>query len=42
MNEKGMAPMGMCLLLTLLEGIERICTNEKGKLDSFEKSKVFQ
>jgi hypothetical protein len=38
MNGKGMAPMDMRLLLTLLEGIERICTYEKGKLDSFEKS----
>jgi hypothetical protein len=38
MNEKGMTPMDMHLLLTLLEAIERICTNEKGKLDSNEKS----
>jgi hypothetical protein len=38
MNEKGMMPMDMHLLLTLLEAIERICTYEKGKLDSFEKS----
>jgi hypothetical protein len=38
MNEKGMMPMYMCLLLTLLEAMERICTYEKGKLDSFEKS----
>ncbi len=38
MNEKGMMPMDMRSLLTLLEAIERICTHEKGKLDSFEKS----
>jgi hypothetical protein len=39
MNEKGMTPMDMCLLLTLLEAIECICTHEKGKLDNNEKSK---
>jgi hypothetical protein len=38
MNEKGMTPMDMCSLLTLLEAIERVCTYEKGKLDTFEKS----
>ncbi len=38
MNEKGMTPMDMCLLLTLLEAIERVCTYEVGKLDTFEKS----
>ncbi len=38
MNEKGMTPMDMRLLLTLLEAIECICTYEKGKLDTFEKS----
>jgi hypothetical protein len=38
MNEKGMMPMDMRLLLTSLEAIERICTYEKGKLDTFEKS----
>jgi hypothetical protein len=37
MNEKGMTPMDMCLFLTLLEAIERVCTYEKGKLDSYEK-----
>ncbi len=31
-------PMDMRLLLTLLEAIECICTCEKGKLDTFEKS----
>jgi hypothetical protein len=38
MNEKGMTPMDLCLLLTLLEAIERVCTYENGKLDTFEKS----
>jgi hypothetical protein len=38
MNKKGMTPMDMRLLLTLLEAIKRICTYEKGKLDSYEKS----
>jgi hypothetical protein len=38
MNKKSMMPMDMRLLLTLLEAIERICTYEKGKLDTFEKS----
>ena len=38
MNEKGMMPMDMRLLLTLLEVIERVCTYEKGQLDTFKKS----
>jgi hypothetical protein len=38
MNEKGMTLMDMHLLLTSLEAIECVCTYEKGKLDSFEKS----
>jgi hypothetical protein len=38
MNEKGMTPMDMCSLLTLLEAIKHVCTYEKGKSDSFEKS----
>jgi hypothetical protein len=38
MNEKGMMPMDMRLLLTLLEAIERLCTYEKGKSDTFKKS----
>ncbi len=38
MHEKGMTPMDMCLLLTLLEAIECVCTYEKGKLDTFKKS----
>jgi hypothetical protein len=37
MNKKGMTSMDICLLLTLLEAIECICTYEKGKLDTFEK-----
>jgi hypothetical protein len=39
MNEKGMTLMDMCLLLTLLEAIKCVCTYEKGKLDSYKKSK---
>ncbi len=38
MNKKGMTPMDMRLLLTLFEAIECVCTYEKGKLDTFEKS----
>jgi hypothetical protein len=38
MNEKGMTPMDMRLLLTSLEAIKCVCTYEKGKLDTFEKS----
>jgi hypothetical protein len=38
MNEKGMMPMDMGLLLTSLEAIESICTKEKGELDSYKKS----
>jgi hypothetical protein len=34
MNKKSMTPMDMRLLLTLLEAIKRICTYEKGKLES--------
>ncbi len=33
-----MTPMNMRLLLTLLEAIKHICTYEKGKLESSEKS----
>jgi hypothetical protein len=36
MNEKGMPPMDMRLLLTSLEAIERICTYKKGKSESSE------
>jgi hypothetical protein len=38
MNEKGMMPMDMRLLLTSLEVIERACTYEKGESKSSEKS----
>jgi hypothetical protein len=38
MNKKGMMPMDMRSLLTLLEGIKRVCTYEKGKSESSEKS----
>jgi hypothetical protein len=38
MNKKGMTTMDMCSLLTFLEAIERVCTYEKGKLDTFKKS----
>jgi hypothetical protein len=38
MNEKGMTPMDMRLLLMSLEAIEPICTYKKGKPDNFEKS----
>ncbi len=38
MNKKGMMPMDMCLLLTLLEAIECVCTYKRGKLESSENS----
>jgi hypothetical protein len=38
MNKKSMTPMDNCLLLTLLEVIECVCTYKKGKLESSEKS----
>jgi hypothetical protein len=38
MNKKGMTPMDMRLLLTLLEAIKRICNYKKGKLESSKKS----
>ena len=38
MNKKGMTPMYMHSLLTLLEAIKRVCTYKKGKLESSEKS----
>jgi hypothetical protein len=38
MNKKGMTPMDIRSLLTLLEAIETVCTYEKGKLESSEKS----
>jgi hypothetical protein len=38
LNKKGMTPMDMRLLLISLEAIERVCTYEKGKLESSKKS----
>ncbi len=38
MNEKGMMPMDMHLLLTSLEVIKRVCTHEKVKLEFPEKA----
>jgi hypothetical protein len=38
MNKKGMTPIDMRSLLTLLEMIEGVCTYGWGKLDTFEKS----
>jgi hypothetical protein len=38
MNKKGMMPMDMRLLLTLLEEIKCVCTYEKGKTESYKKS----
>ncbi len=38
MNEKGMMPIDMHLLLTSLEAIEHVCTYEKGKSESSKKS----
>ncbi len=37
LNKKGMMLFDMLSLLTWLEAIERLCTYEKGKLESFEK-----
>jgi hypothetical protein len=38
MNEKGMMPMDMRLLLNFLEAINRVCTYKKGKLESYKRS----
>jgi hypothetical protein len=38
LNEKGMTPMDLCLLLTPLETIEHICTHEKAKSESSKKA----
>ncbi len=38
MNKKGMTPMDMRSLLTLLEAIECVCTYKKGESDTFDKS----
>jgi hypothetical protein len=41
LNEKGMMPMDMRKLLTLLEAIERVCTHEKGKPDEKSEKSSF-
>jgi hypothetical protein len=38
LHEKGVMPMDLCLLLTSLEVIKRICTQEKDKLESSKKA----
>ncbi len=38
MNKKGMTPMDMRLILTLLEAIECVCTYKKGKVELSKKS----
>jgi hypothetical protein len=38
LNKKGMTPMDMHSLLISLEAIERVCTHEKGKLESSKKA----
>jgi hypothetical protein len=38
MNKKGMTPMDMRSLLTSLEAIERVCTYEKAKPESYKKA----
>ncbi len=38
LNEKGMMPMDLHSLLTLLEAIEHVCTHKKAKSESFEKA----
>jgi hypothetical protein len=38
LNEKGMMPMDLCLLLTSLEAIECVYTHEKTKLESSKKT----
>jgi hypothetical protein len=41
LNQKGMTPLDMRTLLTLLEAIECICTHEKGKPDEQSKKSFF-
>ncbi len=41
LNQKGMTPLDMCTLLTLLEAIECVCTHEKGKPDEKSKKSSF-
>ncbi len=38
LNKKGMTPMDLCSLLTLLEVIKCICTHKKAKLESSKKA----
>jgi hypothetical protein len=38
MNKKGMMPIDMCLILTLLEAIKCVCTFKKGKPEFSKKS----
>jgi hypothetical protein len=38
LNEKGMTPMDLCLLLTFVIAIEHICTHEKAKSESSKKA----
>jgi hypothetical protein len=38
LNEKGMTPMDLHLLLTSLEAVECVCTHEEAKLESSEKA----
>jgi hypothetical protein len=41
LNEKGMTPLDMRTLLTLLEAIERVCTHEKGKQEEKSEKSSF-
>jgi hypothetical protein len=41
MNKKGMMPMDMHSLLTLLEAIKRVCTYKKAKSESSKKSSLW-
>jgi hypothetical protein len=41
LNQKGMMPLDMRTLLTLLEAIECVCTHEKGKPDEKSKKSSF-
>jgi hypothetical protein len=41
LNQKGMTPLDMRTLLTLLEAIEHVCTHEKGKPDEKSKKSSF-
>jgi hypothetical protein len=41
LNQKGMTPMDMRTLLTLLEAIKLVCTHEKGKPDEKSKKSSF-